>query len=426
MFSRCLPALVYLFLAACTGNKSVLPENEVPHFTYRVEVQAGDGIIVAASALGRSESEATFGVPLNDIDVQPVWLSIDNLRDEPFWVFPLTVDPEYFPAYEVARRFGGSNQVSTEELYMQLRDLQLPLFLPPQTKTEGFIYARSDEGMKAFIVELHGLTNRHDFSFVVPVPGFPADYLEATTTGVDPNRGLRDLNEDQLHAWLEAFGCCTQNADGLSGDPVNIVMVGPLNLVRETLIARGWDATVPADGDSVAKMVEAFLSGSRYRYAPISALFVMGREHDLAFQKARDAIEERNHMRLWKAPVTFEGKDVWIGQISRDVGVKLTWKFWPPTTHVIDPDVDEARFHLLQDLLEHQAVAKLGFATGQAAVTPEQPHMNAEGDPYFTDGLRAVFILSQDPTALSDIELLPWRLPPEMEPYRDFYLAKDD
>lgn len=417
--------LLLLAAAACARNPDAGHQVDLPDYESRVEVQAAEGIVVSAAALGRDESEATFGVPLNDIDVQPVWLSIDNRRDEPYWLFPLAVDPDYFPPYEVARRFGATNEVSTEQLFATLEELRMPIFLPPLSRSSGFVYARSDEGMKAFAVELHGAGNLHVFSFVVPVPGFPVQYLEvAGARGADPRRGQRDFDEPGLLAWLESLPCCAQNADGVAGDPINIVMVGSLDLVRDTLIARDWDPTLPADGASIMQMVDAFLSGERDRYAPISALYVMGQEHDLAFQKARDTIGERNHMRLWKTPVRFQGQDVWLGQISRDVGVKLTWKLWPPTTHVIDPDVDEARFHLLQDLLEHRAVSRLGFVYGQAPASPDLPYLNAEADPYFTDGLRAIFILSEGPVEVRDVGFLPWRLPPEMEPYRDIYASR--
>ena len=48
---------------------------------------------------------------------------------------------------------------------------------------------------------------------------------------------------------------------------------------------------------------------------------------------------------------------VYIGQISRDIGVKLTTKSPTLTTHEVDLDVDEARDYLIQDLLESQKVA---------------------------------------------------------------------
>ena len=42
-------------------------------------------------------------------------------------------------------------------------------------------------------------------------------------------------------------------------------------------------------------------------------------------------------MRLWLAPFRFEDRPVWIGQVSRDIGVKITPKSPTLTTHVIDP-----------------------------------------------------------------------------------------
>jgi hypothetical protein len=58
----------------------------------------------------------------------------------------------------------------------------------------------------------------------------------------------------------------------------------------------------------------------------------------------------------------FEGKRVWIGQISRDIGVRLTRA--TITTHKIDSDVDETREFLLEDLAFAQSPAKFGYDRG--------------------------------------------------------------
>ena len=52
----------------------------------------------------------------------------------------------------------------------------------------------------------------------------------------------------------------------------------------------------------------------------------------------RNSISRRNHMRLWRAPYDFQGQGVYIGQISRDIGVKFQKQ--TITTHAIDPYVD--------------------------------------------------------------------------------------
>src|ERR1700689_4723532 len=57
----------------------------------------------------------------------------------------------------------------------------------------------------------------------------------------------------------------------------------------------------------------------------------------------RPRLNERLHLRLWNPGIQFDGQPVWIGQVSRDIGVRFTVRTWNLTTHQIDPDVDEAR-----------------------------------------------------------------------------------
>lgn len=109
---------------------------------------------------------------------------------------------------------------------------------------------------------------------------------------------------------------------------------------------------------------------------------------------------------------------VWVGHISRDAGVKFSGQFWPPTTHVIDPAVDEARFYIEQDLLYSQRVHKIGLVEGVGAASVHTPRTNAEGDPYFTDGLRAVFFIGKHLKPIDELEVLNWSLPAEFEPFR--------
>ena len=145
------------------------------------------------------------------------------------------------------------------------------------------------------------------------------------------------------------------------------------------------------------------LFGKEYRYAPVSALYAFGRAQDVALQRARSTINERNHLRIWLTPMRFENKPVWIGQISRDIGVRFTRK--TITTHKIDPDVDETREFLIEDLAYAQGLAAIGHVVGVGAAPFEQPRENLTGDPYFTDGLRALMWLSASPVSISEIEI---------------------
>jgi hypothetical protein len=142
----------------------------------------------------------------------------------------------------------------------------------------------------------------------------------------------------------------------------------------------------------------------------VSALYVYGRGQDVALQKARDTIHERNHLRLWMTPLRLNGEAVWVGQISRDIGVRFTRK--TITTHKIDPDVDEARNYLLQDLWYSQVLAQYSYVAGVGAAAYGEPRGNLTGDPYFTDGLRAVMWLSGDPLDMEEVEFVDWEMPP--------------
>jgi hypothetical protein len=108
---------------------------------------------------------------------------------------------------------------------------------------------------------------------------------------------------------------------------------------------------------------------------------------------------------------TFEGRRVWIGQVSRDIGVRLTDQTWNLTTHKIGPDVDFDRTYLLQDLLMSGFVERYGYVDGVGAAPGSAPRTNLTGDPYYTDGLRAVVFLSDQTTPVGGVERLPWEVP---------------
>jgi hypothetical protein len=153
--------------------------------------------------------------------------------------------------------------------------------------------------------------------------------------------------------------------------------------------------------------------GGAYRYSPISDLYVYGRSQDIALQKVRSSIHYRNHLRLWLAPVTVDGLPVMIGQISRDIGSRFTTKSKTLTTHRIDPNVDDTRAALVQDFIFAQALKSYARVGGVGFVPPEEPRGNLTGDPWFTDGNRAVLLLTSTPTSRIEIDWFDWTEPEE-------------
>jgi hypothetical protein len=77
---------------------------------------------------------------------------------------------------------------------------------------------------------------------------------------------------------------------------------------------------------------------------------------------------------------------------------------------VIDPNIDEAREHLLQSLLVAGVVEQFGFVAGGPTATQDAPRRNLTQDPYFSDGLRLVAMLGDArSTPLDEVDFLDWR-----------------
>jgi LssY C-terminus len=408
----------FVVAAALSGCAATPPPTDhESSYLDRADVRVNQAVSVTASVLDDQESLEYLGARLNLVGIQPVWIKIQNLSAYTYILFLKSVDRDYFSPYEAARRAAVLFDSDIETLYRKLRDQEIPHLVPPGATLSGFVYTHLDEGLKAFTLNLVGNRNLLSFDLAVDVPGLDTDYADSEPELV--YHRIRSLDLDGLRDWLEHLPCCTTSASGVAGDPLNVVFVGEIEDIRSVLVGQGWDVTAKATAASIGSIVRAFVFGSRYRYAPISKLYLFDRTQDTTFQKARAAIDERNHIRLWLAPVLYEWTPVWVGHISRDAGIKLSGRLWPPTTHVIDPAVDEARFYLEQDLLYSNNVRRFGLVDGVGEAGSNAPRRNAEQDPYFTDGLRAVFFVDDAFVPLDQLEVLEWNLPADLEPFRE-------
>jgi len=282
--------------------------------------------------------------------------------------------------------------------------------LVPNAAVSGFVFTNRDEGMKVVDIDLiSGAEEAKFFTFIVPVPGIKADYHEVDFDKLYSEEEIVDLDEDGLRKALEELPCCTTNEDGTEkGDPLNLVLIGSHEDISAAFTRRGWLPAEQTYGKAVAKTIKSYLFGSRYRYSPVSPLYLYKRQQDFAGQKPRHTVHQRNHLRVWLSPMRFEGKPVWIGQISRDIGVRFTTEIWPPVTHEIDPDIDEAMFGLIGDLIYSQQLAKGGWVKGVGRSTRWNPRKNLTGDPYFTAGYRVVLMFDRRPRSVKEFQFFDW------------------
>jgi len=398
-----------MLIAACAGSSYAPSAVEEVPFLERAQTQVEDKVRVTTSVPSAEESRALFGVSLYKRGVQPVWLEIENLGDEAVSFLPVGLDPEYFTPIGAASstQRAGLKPAMTQHFF----NSGLRVYAGPGETVSGFMFTKLDEGTKTFNVDIVGVVGKSvHFTFFIPVPGLQIDHQNVDFDALYGASDIVEHDADGLIAALHDMPCCTTDKKSKGqGDPLNIVVIGDTDDVYYAFIRAGWDETETIYAGSGLKTVMSFLSGGEYRYSPVSGLYVLGRPQDVALQKARDNIHERNHLRLWMTPMHFEGKPVWIGQISRDIGVRFTIK--TITTHKIDPDVDETREYLLEDLAYHQALAKFAYVDGVGAAPIEAPRHNLTGDPYFTDGLRIVLWVSSTPVDIADIETKTWVTP---------------
>jgi hypothetical protein len=404
------------------------PEPGERAFLERAELQKDDTVAVKAAVLSNQESERFFGVPLARKGIQPVWLQITNNSTAPYRLRLASLDPSYYPPLEAAyvnhfhivRRILGfgvlawiffpllvllpfkliAARIANRRMngYFQEQGLGYGL-IQPGTTVGGFVFTRLDEGSKQFSVKLLGPAGPREFAFSIPVPGLKVDYGHKELDEVVASQQACECDEAELRKRLEAMPRSTTNRTGkVEGDPLNLVVIGTFETVISGFGAR-WDETEAITFRSSMRMAKAFALGSTYRYSPVSPLFVEGRSQDFALQKARQTINERLHLRLWLTPLRFQRQPVWIGQISRDIGVRFTPKTWNLTTHKVDPDVDDARDCLLDELLETERVSLVGYVPGVQAALKTAPRHNMTGDPYWTDGLRAIVMFAEARTS---------------------------
>lgn len=407
VWMACLLALVS---AGCSTFSSFdpVPIEDVPFLERSISETRG-GLTVVAAVPSRIEARKIFGVDLDKKKIQPVWFELKNDSDVPYVFLFSGIDPNYFSAHEAAYanhlRWRPRTNRKIDALFDSLRlDGDL---LPGQEKS-GFVFTNLKLGTKEVRVQLYGPGRVEEFEFHASVPGFRADYHEVDWKALVAREYTDYEDEDSFRAALAELPCCTTRKNGTGeGDPLNLVIIGNPQVVAGALVRSGWNETETLSVGSSWRTFKAFFGGE-YKYSPMSALYYDGRSQDAGFQKARDSIHQRNHLRLWLSDMKFRGETVWIGTITRDIGVYFTPRSWSLTTHAIDPHVDEARGSIVEDFAHARSLSRFGFFSGVGAASKEEPHRNLMNAPWWTDGMRVVVDVSAEKVPIEDVDFFYW------------------
>jgi len=182
---------------------------------------------------------------------------------------------------------------------------------------------------------------------------------------------------------------------GNAGDMVNFLVLGSEAAMQKVFTSAGW---VKVDADVKDTVLHGFLesmSKESYLTMPMSQLYLFGRPQDYGWAHAEpiSVVKTRNHLRIWKAPFQVNGKMLWVGAATHDIGFERDQRT-NGVTHKIDPDID----------LERDYVEKTLASTGLVAVishflpdNPLQEAKTATGGTFHSNG--QVLILKLDESA---------------------------
>lgn len=201
----------------------------------------------------------------------------------------------------------------------------------------------------------------------------------------------------------------TRNRKGADGDPVNIAIVANSDSELSTAFRRaGWVEAQPVTRRSSIGIAKSVLLGRPDSAAPVSPLFLFGRQQDHAFEREVGAsASRRHHLRLWRvANIDYHGRPVWIGDASFDERAGISHR-GPHPTHHIDPDIDAERDAIESALAWASQVVERFHVTGYGLRVDAH---NAEGDRIDTDGEMLVVVLSPGnaPHSPPALEPDPW------------------
>jgi hypothetical protein len=182
-----------------------------------------------------------------------------------------------------------------------------------------------------------------------------------------------------------------QDQQGNLGDMVNFALVGNQEQVEKAFQNAGWVRVDSSNQDAVVHGLIQTLQHKAYLEMPMSTLYLFGRPQDLSFARADPIMvaAERHHLRVWKSPETVNGKPLWVGSSTHDVGFEKDQRN-NGITHKIDPEIDKER-----DFLE-QSFAAAGNMVAAAYVTPSDPLTTAKtatGGSFQSDGRIVVLTL---------------------------------
>jgi hypothetical protein len=171
---------------------------------------------------------------------------------------------------------------------------------------------------------------------------------------------------------------------GDPGDMVNFLIIGSQDDMEKVFTTAGW---VKVDANVKETVLHGFIesmSKESYLTMPMSPLFLFGRQQDYGWAHAEpiSVVASRNHLRIWKAPFEINGRSLWVGAATHDIGFEKDQRN-NGLTHKIDPDIDLERDYVEKTLTSTGLVAEV---THVMPANPMRDAKTATGGSFHSNG----------------------------------------
>jgi hypothetical protein len=180
---------------------------------------------------------------------------------------------------------------------------------------------------------------------------------------------------------------------GDPGDMVNFLIIGSQAAMEKVFTTAGW---VKVDANVKETVLNGFLasmSKESYLTMPMSPLYLFDRQQDYGWAHAEpiSVVASRNHLRLWKAGFDVNGRTLWVGAATHDVGFEKDQRN-NGLTHKIDPNIDLERDYVEKTLTSTGLVAEVTHVLPQ---NPMQEAKTATGGSFHSNGQVLVLKLGE-------------------------------
>ncbi len=343
---------------------------------------------LSATVLSSDESKRMLGANINSKEVQPIWLEVENNTSQTLWLLRAGTDPDIFSPLEVAWSYHAAfAQDSNAIVDAHFEAMAFHPLIPAHSTQSGIMYTNPHREIRLLNVDLLGQGNLFPFTLFPLIPdGSGGQHARAVIKRFNETNTVNYESLDVFRPVLEQMPCCATDRDGSEkGDPFNVILVGRFDDVSAALVRRGYRV----------QFLE--LDNKQHLY---------DRPPGIVIRKLDQGGAPANWLRLWLAPVRFQGKAVFLVQAGRPVGGRFI--DIEEADLMLHPDVDEARNLTIQDMMYSGGLGKLAFIEGVGQTTRDNPRTSLEGSSYYTDGLRAVMFFVTRPSTLSDVEILDW------------------